>query len=598
MALIGRIRANTGLLVGVVTISLILFLVGSDLIGLGMRTSTKDFIIGKVRGEKITLRAFQERLATLQHNFALQYDRMPDESEKDFLKDQAWQEFITSTCYAQVSNALGITVSEDELVDMVQGEHIHPHLKAVFTNPETKEFDQRQLLLYLEKIAQMPMPEQAQWHHIEQSLAKTRCNTKFNELIRHSVFMTDVETEAKYQLAHTYLDIRYLYVPYDNLPDESMNMTDTMLKDYLKAHKNDYQIEECRGIRYVTFPITPTEEDRIVLQEELQTLKQAFLQAKNDSVFASIHTDGNPALSHLSLTQAQLDQAITYPKDSLKQGMVIGPIASRRTYKLYKISDLNAQAAKPYQLAVIEKILTPGDGARDKSFRLADGFASTVTNQKQFDAQAVQDTLQTYEAEIGKNDTRVGILSHAREMVRWLYNDARIGKVSPVFELPDNYIVAVMTEQVKAGTASLDRVREKVRRQVINKSKAQWVINQLRNIPDTTLAVIANKLSHGAQVLVTEHLKFSDNTLKRVGLASKAIGQAFALKKGEKSLPITGDHGVLLIEVIERHEVQTPNKLTDDKYDQQQLEQFKQVYYIPKSLEKFADIKDYRYRFY
>ena len=86
MALIGRIRANTGLLVGVVTISLILFLVGSDLIGLGMRTSTKDFIIGKVRGEKITLRAFQERLATLQHNFALQYDRMPDESEKDFLK--------------------------------------------------------------------------------------------------------------------------------------------------------------------------------------------------------------------------------------------------------------------------------------------------------------------------------------------------------------------------------------------------------------------------------------------------------------------------------------------------------------------------------
>lgn len=598
MALIGKIRENTGLAVGVVAIGLVLFLVGSDLLGLNPASSRKNPVVGEVAGKKTTLQSFQEHVDTLQRNFFLQYDRAPTEAEKKNLKDQAWQQLLADVVYTRVHDALGITVSEEELVDMVQGAHIHPDLQAAFTNPATKEFDKNQLLLYLQKLAQMPAAQQAQWRSLEQILATTRCKTKFNELMKRSAVITDLEAQAKHKLAHTSLTIRYLYVPYHTIQDDQFSTTDTMLKDYLKAHKNDYQVDERRGIRYVTFRITPTEEDTKALYEELQTLKQVFAQAQDDSVFASMHTEGDLSLAYRTFTQVQLPQALAQQKANLRKGSVIGPVEAGKHYKLYKVVAINAQGPKKYEVAIIEKRLNPGDEAKNKAFRKVDHFVSKAANKQQLEAQAAQDTLQVYNAQVGKNDVQVGILSHAREIVRWLYNDATIDKISPVFELADDYVVAVMTDQVKAGTAPLDQVRNEIARKVINEQKAQAIMRQLQATSDTTLEVIAAQYGNAAKVLTAERLKFGDSTLPGVGIASKAIGRAFALKKDKRSAPIADDQGILLIELAERHEAATPESLVSYKHGQEQLEQLKQTYYVPMSLQELAQTKDYRYRYY
>lgn len=598
MALIGKIRAQTSLVVGIVAIGLVLFLVGSDLLGLGPRTAGKDPVIGKVAGKKITLRSFQEQFEALQHSFFLQYDRMPTEVEKKLLRDQVWQQLLTDISYVPIHAALGSTVTADELVDMVQGVHIHPDLRAAFTDPATQAFDKKQLLRYLEKLAQMPAAQQAQWYSLEQRLATTRCNTKFNQLMKQSTFVTNLAAQTKHQLAHTSLAIRYLYIPYSSLQADSLRITDTMLKDYLKAHKNDYQVEESRGIRYVTFPIIPTEEDTIALQEELQTLKQAFTQAQDDSVFASMHTEGSPLSVYATFTQAQLPQALAQQGAALRQGMVIGPIEEREKHKLYKIAAINRQAPRQYKVAMIEKTWAPGDEARDQAFRQADYFASIATNRKQFEAQAAQDTLPVHPAQVGKNDSHIGVRSHAREIARWLYTEATIGKVSPVFELADEYVIAVMTDQVHEGTASLNKVRDEITRQVTHEQKAQIIIGRLQAISDTTLDAMAAQYGEAATLLTAAQLKFSDHTLPGVGRARKAIGQAFALKQRERSKPMADDTGVLLVELVERHEAAAPESLADYRRAQEQREQFKQTNLILRSLAELAKVKDYRYKYY
>lgn len=83
-------------------------------------------------------------------------------------------------------------------------------------------------------------------------------------------------------------------IPYHTRPDNVVQVTDTVLENYLVAHKSAYQVEESRSIQYVTFPVTPTKEDEQVFQEELQALKKSFAQAKDDRAFAKINTDGNP----------------------------------------------------------------------------------------------------------------------------------------------------------------------------------------------------------------------------------------------------------------------------------------------------------------
>ena len=598
--MISKIRDRASLALMIVALGLLLLLITGDLLGLSPRTAYKQPIIGKVAGKNITLRAFQEQYEALQHSFPQQYGRMPTETEKDSLRNQIWHHLLASASYARIQDTLGITVTADELVDMVQGDYIHPDLQAAFASPTTNAFDKQQLLRYLKNLAQMPAAYQQEFHRFEQKIATDRCHTKFNQLIEQSALVTDLAARTKYQLAHTSLAIRYLYIPYSSLQAEDASpITDTRLRDYLKAHKNDYQVAESRGIHYVTFPVRPTEEDKLALQNELQQLKQDFAQTLDDRGFASAHTEGLSLIAYRTCTQAELPQALAQQEAALYSGEVIGPVEEWGRYKLYKIAAIHEQAPKRYEVAIIEKILAPGDEARNRAYRQADYFASMASNKKQFEAQAAQDNLAVHQAQADKNDFRVGTtLPRAREVVRWLYNEAAVSSVSPVFELADEYIVAVMTDQVRAGTAPLDSVRDEITHKVTNEQKAQQIIDQLSVTPDITLDDLAAQYGKGATILTASQVKFSDHTLPGVGKVMKTIGQAFALKPGERSKPIADDEGILIIELVERQEAAVPETLDHYRQEQEQQARRKQAIYILESLKKLAKAQDYRHKYY
>ena len=601
MALISKIRDRASLALMIVALGLLMLLITGDLLGLRPRIAYQQPIIGKVAGKNITFRTFQYEYEIVQHTFPQQHGRMPTEAEKDALRNQLWHQLLANTIYARIQDALGIAVTSDELIDMVQGDYIHPDLQDLFFNPKTKAFDKQQLLLYLKNLAQMPAAHQQEFHRFEHKLATDRCHTKFNRLIEQSVLFTDLAARTKYQLAHTSLAIRYVYIPYSSFQTEDAPpLKDAKLSAYLKAHKNDYQVAASRGIQYVTFPVSPTEEDKLALQTELQQLAQDFAQTSNDRDFARAHTEGLSIIAYQTYTQAELPPALAQQAAALHPGKVIGPVEEWDRYKLYKISAIHEQASKQYEVAVIEKILTPGEEARDRAYRQADYFASMISKKNKLEAQAAQDNLEVHQAQVDKNDTRVGKLTRAREVVRWLYNDAAVNSVSPVFELGDKYIVAVMTKQVREGTAALDSVRDEVTHKVTNEQKAQQIIDQLSVTPDMTLDDLAAQYGKGAIILTASQVKFSDHTLPGVGRSWQAIGQAFALKPGECSKPIADEKGILIIELVERKEpaVLEESLVTHYRQGQERRARREQIIKTIKSLEELAKVKDYRYKHY
>src|SRR5690349_3222005 len=124
MAIIGKIRERARLLVVVVSLSLFFF-IARELFGLNSLKSNKTPIIGITTSKKITLREFQRDLDNLEHNFSLTYERKPLEQEKLFLRKQVWKKILHDNIYKKTCQDLDILVTEDELVDMVQGDHIH-----------------------------------------------------------------------------------------------------------------------------------------------------------------------------------------------------------------------------------------------------------------------------------------------------------------------------------------------------------------------------------------------------------------------------------------------------------------------------------------
>ncbi|MBT9145888.1 MAG: hypothetical protein DDT42_01765 [candidate division WS2 bacterium] len=144
MAIISKIRERSGLAVSFVAIAMILFIVGGDLLSGNSRLlsmfSDKDKI-GKINGEEITYNEYQQEISTLENEFSINQQRSPNEQDMQGIREQAWNQLIMKKAFIPQTEKAGIAVSEEEQIDMVQGENLHPSVKQAFTNPQTGEFD-------------------------------------------------------------------------------------------------------------------------------------------------------------------------------------------------------------------------------------------------------------------------------------------------------------------------------------------------------------------------------------------------------------------------------------------------------------------------
>jgi peptidyl-prolyl cis-trans isomerase D len=598
MAVIGKIRENTRLLVIVVALGL-LFFMAREFISAGSFSANKTPIVGSVAGKNITLRAFQSQVEQFQRNYLMNYEQAPSEEEMIYLRKQAWKQLVNDITYERICQALDIQVSEEELVDMVQGEHVHPDLQASFIDPATKEFNKKDLLAALQNLSKLPPANQAHWYQIEKELAQKRCQAKFEQLMEFSIFVTNLEAQQKWTMENTSLDIQYLYVPYRQVAEEGITVTDAMMKDYLQQHPNDYQVEESKEIRYVTFPIVPSDQDNAAFHQELNELKQEFTKTLEDKLFASTHTDANANLVSLQCTEKDLPATLSSQKGSLKKGMVVGPVTEGdKTYKLYKVTSLSLKNPKKYELTVIEKNLTPSDETKEEAFRKVENFIKNVKTKAQFDTQAEQHAVHVDEGKIGKDDTRIGKLHQVRELVRWIYNEGKVGKVSPVFETEDSYVVAVVVAHTKAGLTPFQQVQKEIKDKVLNEQKAKMVTAKLQPLSNLSLEEAAAQYGSEAQVSTAQQLKFDNTYLAGIGAVDKTVHQAFAVEAGKRSPIIVDRNGVVLLEVTQYQMPPLPDSWQAQQKKQVEWGERMQFFQLPKALDDLAKVKDYRYKYY
>ena len=72
------------------------------------------------------LNDYNNTLEQAKQAFIAQQQRQPDEQALGFLRDQAWNQTIYRMAFQPEWDKLGLTVSDEELVDMVQGDNINP----------------------------------------------------------------------------------------------------------------------------------------------------------------------------------------------------------------------------------------------------------------------------------------------------------------------------------------------------------------------------------------------------------------------------------------------------------------------------------------
>jgi peptidyl-prolyl cis-trans isomerase D len=163
--------------------------------------------------------------------------------------------------------------------------------------------------------------------------------------------------------------------------------------------------------------------------------------------------------------------------DAKKTGLLADVVETDFGYHIIEVTAVKNNTA--YFVATIERNITPSDETLNTVLRKADSFAGDLSGVDDFKARAKKENLSVLDAnDLGTNERRVNNMD-ARQVITWLFREASVGKVSEVFDLGDNYIVAVMTGETKKGYKPLEKVKDDISPAVRNQVKGKYIAEKL-----------------------------------------------------------------------------------------------------------------------
>ena len=241
MALINTLRNRMGKIVIVfIAFSMGAFILTDLLQSNSVLLGGASTEIGEMASSEVSYEEFQAEVERLSYNYLIQFGTNPNAQAIDQIRQQAWQELIIKKVFGPQFDQLGIEVTDDEMIEMVQGKNIHPDVQRNFSDPQTGLFNKEQLMTFLQQISSAPVENQRPWKNFEASLRPSRELTKYENLLAKTTYANKYESKGNYVTNNSTASIDFLYVPFFSVADSTVDVTESELQDYLDAHADEY----------------------------------------------------------------------------------------------------------------------------------------------------------------------------------------------------------------------------------------------------------------------------------------------------------------------------------------------------------------------
>lgn len=293
--------------------------------------------------------------------------------------------------------------------------------------------------------------------------------------------------------------------------------------------------------------------------------------------------------------------------DMFAQGQMVGPFNDfsfdnavgtkgvvKTDFGYHYIEVLKQTPRSPaYKIAYLSKAILPSNETIGVASAAAAAFASASKDVKTFNEEAVKLNKQAFPATgIKAMDYEIPGMGESRTLVRWIY-EKNINAVSEPIEVGDNYFVAVITGEDKAGLASVVSARPQVEGILRDQKKA---IQIKQNFKGNTIEEIA--ASAKTIVQPADSINFNYSLIPGIGNEPKLVGAAFNKTLLNKpSAPISGNAGVFVISVKSQGAKAATQDLTN--FEAELVNRTRSVLYRTNiGLKKIAKIEDNRTKVY
>jgi peptidyl-prolyl cis-trans isomerase D len=409
MATLEKIRSQAGLLVVIVGLALFAFIIGDFLNSGSTYFRQSQDQVAVINGKVINYLEYQSRIEELTNIYKMQSNtgNLQDEQLTQ-IRQNVYDALVHEIVLNEALTKLGITVTPEELFDMVQGENISPMVQQfpMFTDPETGAYSKARALNFLKTIEDYEnVPpeyrgeiEQARsyWLFWERNLKQQRMQEKYMSLLSKAIVANPLDAKDAYESSLESSDILYAMQSFATIPDSAVTISDRDIKQLYNQRKEQFKQKESRILDYISVDIRPSEDDYAKVHED--ALKVLAEMEGAERIEDIVNANSEIPFQNVFASASELDTDRQLFVETAAIGDFEGPVFRDDSYRIFKLLE---KTVAPDSVRASHILLPYQNDNQETIDALADSLLNVLKAGGDFEMLAYQYSIDQQSAQIG-----------------------------------------------------------------------------------------------------------------------------------------------------------------------------------------------------
>ncbi len=400
MAALQTIRDRGGLLVSIVIgLALVAFIVGDALSSGSSMFNSERNQVGEIAGEGVSITDYQNKVIQQEEMLkAMNGITALNEDQQTMLRNNIWQQMIMEKLMSKEYEELGLTVSSEELYDVLLGDNMTPAMHQLFADPKTGTVDKERARMIVKQILETPLnpnsPEYGAmltqknyWLNMERETFDSRLLNKYGILLAKGMYVTDEQAKANAEGNATKTDISYIVKNYSSIDDSSINISNNEIKEYYNNNQARFRQNESRRIVYVNFDIEPSGEDFSETAQSVRELTGEFAASNEPMEFVNLSSEVKADMNYYKKEEITNDSLANFLFNNHSE--VFGPYFENNAYKISRVGDVKML---PDSVRARHILISPQNNNYKQAKATADSLANLLRKGADFEELALNNS--------------------------------------------------------------------------------------------------------------------------------------------------------------------------------------------------------------
>lgn len=296
--------------------------------------------VGKVNGDNLELGYFNKRVKQTEDMQEQRTGQKSTGTQTYQTREQMWNQIIAEKIFFSEAAKVGIDFTSKELsVVLLSNDPTNPFMQdESMKDKATGKLDMAKAQSALTNIKKFKGEQRdAVNAQVVDPLKLSSIVAKYSGLLNASVYYPTWMKEKDRSESKNFSQISFVNVPYSEISDSTITVTDNEINEYVQQHKSLFKQEAGRMISYAAFSQLPDQADSNRVKGYVSELKAPFEADTNAKNFVARNTstiefDDNYKPKIKFGIPVFIDSIISKPI-----GTVYGPFVDKNSYVLAKV---------------------------------------------------------------------------------------------------------------------------------------------------------------------------------------------------------------------------------------------------------------------